>query len=196
MKSKIAVSLIVIFALGAGGFLYLRKHRAAGVQGAAAGAGREGPSGKSGFIGDSGYLLQLPDGYEVLAEMRGKTELALFYPKGAKPTFEEAKYKALGIVRLEVREIPLMNGRRVSIKDLMNGVGYTLEQNKEQFTLKKVAMGRGAFQVDVTSPGRITQLFIQGRDVFYVFTGGDEELLYALARGVRERRPGTAPKGR
>jgi hypothetical protein len=194
--AKLLTGLMIaacVLALGISGFLHLRKNSAAGGSDLPAGS-RPAASGKSAFAGDSGYLLQFPSEYDVYAEMRGKTELVFFYPKGTKLTSEEKQYKALGIIRLEVSAPPKINGSRATLEDLKKGVEFSLTKNKETFKIKDADLGRAAFQANITLPNEITQLFVDGKDVFYVFTGADEALMRSLAQSIVEVGPPYAPK--
>lgn len=189
--AKLFALASLFVAVGIYGVLYLVRdikvsrinhHTAApATQPAAAAAGQ-----RTGFVGDSGYLMEVPAGYEVYAEMRGTSELVIFYPKGTKPVADEKQYQALGIVRLEVSEPPQVKGGRATLGDLKKGVLYTLDNNKETYTQKDLSLALPAFQVDITRPNPITQLFLGGKNVFYVFTGGDEKLMLSMAESVRD----------
>ncbi|MDD5208474.1 MAG: hypothetical protein PHV36_03745 [Elusimicrobiales bacterium] len=187
-KIKGVSILVLLLSAGAAGFLYLKKGPGPGATASPSGdsGGRAAATGKSAFVGDSGYLMEFPSGYEVYAEMRGKSEIVYFFPKGTRPTDDERQYKAAGIVRLEVSRPPEFNGKRATLEDLKKGVQYALRNNKETFTLKDVAMRRTAFQVNILLPVEITQLFVDGTGVFYSFTGADEAFMYSLAESIKE----------
>ncbi len=186
---------VLLAAAGAAGFLYLKKGPAAGFKEPPGAAGGQAAlSGKSAFVGDTGYLIEFPSGYEVYAEMRGNTEIVFFYPKGGKPTTDESQYKALGMVRLEVSRPPEFNGKLATLEDLKKGVQYSLKNNKETFTLKEEPIGRAAFQVNITLPVEIKQLFVDGAGVFYSFTGADEAFMYSLAESIKESGGAGAPR--
>ena len=198
IKPKGLSIFALLLAAGMAASLYRQKEQAAGFASAppARTLGQPAPTGKSAFVGDSGYLLDFPSEYDVSPGMRGNSEVVYFFPKGTRPTEDERKYKALGMVRLEVSKPPVFNGKRATLEDLKKGVRYSLEKNKETFTLKDVPMAREAFQVNITLPNEITQLFVDGTGVFYSFTGADERLMYSLAESIKETGGSGPPKAR
>ena len=138
-------------------------------------------------MGDSGYLVEFPGNYDVFAEMRGRAEIVYFFPKGGKPTGDESKYLELGLVRLEVMELPPTKKqgpeKTAAVK---SGVETSLQQRQEAYTAKDLAILNGAFLVHITQPKEIFQLFILGEKMLYVFTGGEEALISALAGSIKE----------
>ena len=183
---KLFLVMLVSSALAVGGFWLMTRDRATESAIPVPARPASAEAGKTGFVGNSGYLLTLPPGYEVYPEMRGKAEVVLFYPKGTALTADEKQFKALGIVRLEVSEKPKGESGGATLEQLKGGVEFTLKQNKETYTIKPVSFGKAAFQADITQPSPLTQVFIEGGGVFYVFTAGDEELIYSLARTLQE----------
>jgi hypothetical protein len=143
----------------------------------------------SGFSGHYGYLLSFPESYDVYASMgkKNKTmELAYFYPKGTVLPVGESEYKALGIVRLEAGPLPQNKGKFLTMDEFQEVVSYTLNNNKETFTVQKLRSDKPAFRVDITAPKPIIQLFVMGKNAFYTFTGGDEKLLGLMAGSIKE----------
>lgn len=155
------------------------------VNAAAPAAAKSGPTG---FMGNSGYLMELPAGYTANARMEKETELVYFFPEGTAPATDESKYGETGVVRLEVQPAK-MEGKPLTLEIVKKGVSASLKQRKETFTVKDLDVGRPAFQVDITKPARLVQLFTRGETMLYVFTGGDEALVQSLARSVKEVGP-------
>ena len=141
-------------------------------------------SGKSLFAGNYGYLIRYASAYNVYAKMRGTTEVVFFYPKGAQLVADEARYKALGIVRLEASPITQIHGKRVTFEDMRGVIQFTLDKNKETYTVKTVNLDEPAFQVNITAPRQLIQLCVYGKNVIYMFSGGDELLINSLAQGL------------
>ena len=185
-RAAIAVTVIVT-ALAI--FFYMTKSPAARKFAAPAAAGKS-----NAFSGHYGYLMTYPAGYEVYPEMRGATEMVFFYPKGTKLTTDEKQYKALGIIRLEVVPRMQIQGRSVTSEELKMGVLATLEKNGETYTSKNLTLDKPAFQVNITAPNPIIQVFVEGAKVQYAFTGGDELPLQALAENIMEVDTAAAPE--
>ena len=60
--------------------------------------------------------------------------------------------------------------------------------------MKDVDMEKPAFQVDITLPNPVTQLFVEDKKVFHVFTGADEKLMCSLALSIQENDSSGVPK--
>jgi len=173
-------------------FSYLGKNRkpvsaAAAEAGNLSAASAAAESKPNGFMGNSGYLLEFPGNYDAFAEMRGRVEMAFFFPKGGQPSVDESKYKELGLVRLEVIETPPTKKKGAEVAAAVKrGVEKSLQERRETYTVKDLALLNGAFLVHITQPNDILQLFVQGEKVIYMFTGGDEALMSSLAGSIRE----------
>lgn len=153
---------------------------------AAAPAVEERPSsGVNGYMGKTGYLMEIPGDYEAYPSTQGAGELVFFYPRGGQPTMDEARYGQLRLVRLEVFP-SVIEGKALPLPALKEGVARTLDQRGETYTLQDLNLGRPAFQATITKPKELKQVFVEGAGVIYQFTGADEELIYAMARSIKE----------
>jgi hypothetical protein len=134
------------------------------------------------YIGDHGYRIELPRDYRAYkASTDAGTEVVLFVPSGTEPARDESLYAGRRIVRLEA-----WKEMTTDLKKLRAAVSATLDRNNETYTISDVDVGRPGFLVHITRPKEIRQLFVRGAEVMYMFTGTDEELLYLLARGIKE----------
>ena len=132
------------------------------------------------FLGHSGYVLQLPQGYAALTDFKNdqKTlETVYLFPKGTDPTNfgNEGIYAQLGILRLEASPRRIPEGR-IGMEAIRSGVTRTLQARKATFTSREVqAGGMPALVVSITEPFQLTQSFVLGTKTMYVLTGGAEE---------------------
>ena len=134
------------------------------------------------YIGDHGYRIEFPEDYRAYkASTDAGTEVVLFVPSGTEPALDESQYAVRRIVRLEA-----WRAMTIDLEKWRAAVSATLDKNNETHTISDVDVGRPGFQVHITSPKEIRQLFVRGAEVMYLFTGADEELLYMLARGIKE----------
>lgn len=190
--AKYIILAIAAAGVSFGAFSYMGKSRQAGPAVTAAAGGPPAAPSPAGvkpnaFMGDSGYLLEFPADYDVYAEMRGRTEIVYFFPKGAGPSNDESKYAALGLVRLEVIGTPPGDKKGAEIVTAVKrGVEKSLQQRKEPYTVKDIAMPGGAFMVHITQPTDIMQLFLPREKVIYMFTGGDEDFMLKIAGSIKE----------
>lgn len=192
--AKIFAILCIFIGVGVAAYLHLRREIPGGEGAPASGqelpadkpAGAVKQGGKSGFIGNTGYLLDFPSTHDAAASMQKNTEVVFFFRKGAQPTADESKYKELGMVRLEVMSAPVHQGKPVGMEDMKKIVLSTLEGKKETATAKDISLSLSAFMIDITAPKPIKQLFVRGTKVIYVFTGADTELMLSLAGSITE----------
>ena len=61
----------------------------------------------------------------------------------------------------------------------------SLDRSKETYAVSDVDVGRQGFLVHITRPREIRQLFVEGTEIMFMFTGADEEQLRLLARGLK-----------
>lgn len=189
---KYILLVIVAAGLSFGVFSYFGKSRQAVPAVTAAAVSSTAAPSRAGakpnaFVGNSGYLLEFPADYDAYAEMRGRTEFVYFFPKGVTPTNDESKYAGLGLVRLEVIGTPPGDKKGAElVAAVKRGVEISLQQRKETYTVKDIAIPGGAFLVHITNPAEIMQLFVPREKVIYMFTGGDESFMSKLAGSISE----------
>lgn len=188
MAKFFAIACIML----AAGYIYIRQSaehrrsdgvapdRAAPAHNAAATA-----DGVSSFLGNSGYLMELPDDYDAAPAIKDGREIVHFYPKGAEPTLDETLFKERRVVRLEVNPMKI-GDRKLTLDIVKKGVVMTLEQNKEAFSVKDLNLGLPGFQVDITTPMELKQVFLEGASTLYTLTGNDEALMHRLGGSIKE----------
>lgn len=141
------------------------------------------------FIGDTGYLLRIPAGYDVAASFNDaahRSEEVVVFPLGARPQDRDALLAAGRAVLLEVNPIDQPSGR-VGLSDLKGVIPLQLKKNGETFEITGISLALPAFIVRVTKPQPLVQIAAEGRTMTYLFTSGAEEpLLDALAGSLAE----------
>lgn len=157
--------------------------------------------GPNAFFGHYEYMVILPHGYGAAAEFADPerlVELVHFAPARTVAAylqgdlasqFEEQQYGSLGIVRLEVtpKQHPRLGDKPVPFEAFRQAIPATLQERGETFTVKEVPLVYPAFEVHITAPQELIQVFIEGRKVVYVFTAGrDDDVLRGLLDSLKE----------
>lgn len=139
--------------------------------------------GDSAFVGDYGYVIKLPEGYQATAEKKGpggKIEVVYFSKKGTSPTnfINEGLYGQLGIIRLEVRPHPLAGEFR-GMDTLTALVEAWAIRREEKFTKKPIAVSalHGTEFIFEVPSARLETYFL-GEKHLYLFTAGQADELY------------------
>lgn len=176
----------------------LQKHK----RGAAAGADASASAPPSaaidqGFVGASGYVVRLPDGYTAVQSFldeRKTVERVHFCKLGTDPTnfIDTGLFGELGIVRLTVQPSPIpddLNG----IDRLTSLVTAQANGRGEKFTLKNIQISsmRGV-QLTYDAPFPRVEAYILGHSMIYQFLAGQEDEIYrTLLQSLRDARSET-----
>ena len=133
------------------------------------------------FVGRHGYRIEIPADYRAYPAPRdGEAEVVFFAPSGTEVTPDESKYAERRIVRLEAWKTT-----KAGLATWKGTISRSLDGRKETYTVSDVDVGRPGFLVHITRPKEIRQLFVEGTEIMFMFTGADEEQLRSLARGIK-----------
>lgn len=162
--------------------------------GAGDAAGSRAAPFEAGFVGRSGYVVRLPDGYTAVQSSKDAAkmiDLVHFCKIGTDPTLflDEGLFGQLGIVRLEVRQSPVPNDLH-GLERLAEMITSRALQRGETFTMKnlKISSLRG-LQLTYDVPFPRVEAYILGREVLYSFTAGqDDETYRSLVQSLRDSR--------
>ncbi len=178
------------------GFLQKRKKTGAA---AAAGDTSVPPTAatEKGYVGASGYVVRLPDGYSAVQSFmddKKTVERVHFCKVGTDPTnfLDEGLFGQMGIVRLTVQPSPIpddLNG----IDSLTQSVTARAQARGEKFTLKNIQVSsmRGV-QVTYDAPFPRVEAYLLGHNVLYSFFAGQEDEIYrTLLQSLRDARSET-----
>ena len=141
------------------------------------------PTGESAFVGNTGYVIRLPKGYEAAAVFKDETkkiEVVHFCRAGTDPTnfLHEGLFGQLGIVRLEVQPNPFTNS--ITGPDRLSGAvtaRLTARGDKFRITNVQISSLRG-MQVLIELPVPSIETFVLGETSLYHFYGGQDDEVY------------------
>jgi len=140
-------------------------------------------TGESAFVGNTGYVIRLPKGYEAAAAFKDEKktiEIVHFCRAGTDPTnfVHEGLFGQLGIVRLDVQPNPwagdIMGSERLS--RIINAESIA---RGAKFSVKNIQVSslRGV-QVQTELPEPSVEAYILGETVLYHFYAGQEDEVY------------------
>lgn len=142
--------------------------------------------GKNGFIGDSGYLVELPSDYTALPEKKDGLERVKFFPMDHPPKTSDAP----GLVLLEVTPSKGPDGRLLAtLEGYKAGMLETSRQYGETCSFSATAFALPGFEVTFThppTPGALIQVLLQGKAHYYMFSAHDRKLVESFAATLKE----------
>jgi len=152
---------------------------------------------EQGFVGASGYVVRLPDGYAAVQSFqdeRKTVERVHFCKIGTDPTnfLDTGLFGQLGIVRLTVQPSPIPDDLD-GIDNLTRQVTASAQARGEKFTLKNIQVSsmRGV-QLTYDTPFPRVEAYILGHNVLYSFLAGqDDEVYRTLLQSLRDARSET-----
>lgn len=144
------------------------------------------------FLGKSGYVIRLPEGYTAYPDFKDQkktVELVHFARNGTDPSnfLNEGLFGQLGIVRLEVEPNRFVDSTH-PVEELTSFIDNLTQARGEVIKKKplQVSSLRG-LQVTVESPFQRTEAYILGEKVLYEFTAGqDDEIFREIVMSLRE----------
>jgi hypothetical protein len=141
-------------------------------------------SGESAFVGHTGYVVRLPQGYEAVPAFKDQDktiEIVHFCKTGTDPTnfLHEGLFGQMGIVRLEVRPNPFA-GSITGIERLSHIISGQLTARGDKFSpINNIQVSSlHGIQVHVELPEPNVQAYILGEEVMYSFYAGEEDEVY------------------
>ncbi len=149
-------------------------------------------SSASGFVGKSGYVLRLPDGYTAIDSSdpsHARVEVVYFCKAGTDQSslLDTGLFGQLGIVRLRVEPNPFGPGLQ-GLTQMTQYMTGQAQKDGEKFALKNVQISelRG-IQMTFEDPDARVQTYVIGQSSLYSFyAGGDNELYEGLLNSLRE----------
>ena len=153
--------------------------------------------GPNAFFGHYDYYVLLPKGYGALAEFADPERLvervffapALAIAEGKIRQLSEDQYGSLGVVSLEVtpKEHPRLGTSPVPFRAFREAIPDMLAKRGETFTVHETSLPYQAFELHITAPLPLIQVFVEGKDVVYMFTAGkDDDVLRSLLSSLKE----------
>ncbi len=175
------------------GLLYKEEETNKPPSNTSAGALNAPPEPSAPYIGNSGYMLKLPNGYSAHSILRdmGKTEIVFIYPHKVDPSHfnNEGLYGPLGLLRLEVspRQLPQSAAGAAMLKSTVTA---QLSKRGDVFTTRELLVGGlPGFVVNISKPFPSTRAFLIGGKVLYMLVGGNEDRLFnELLESINEDR--------
>lgn len=192
-RSSLARVLIVLgaFAVLLGVALSLRGSRAP-AESAVGPASAPSTTPSSGFVGRSGYVVRLPEGYTAVQSFKDqerRIEVVHFCKAGLDPTslLDEGLYGPLGIVRLEVQPNPFTASPMALDPIAALATGKAKERG-EQYTLKNLQISSlPGIQLTFDAPNPRVVSYVVGRTSLYTFYAGqDDEIYRSILNSLRD----------
>ncbi len=140
----------------------------------------------SAFVGRSGWVVKLPDGYTAIQSFKDeekKIEVVHFSKAGLDPTslLDEGLYGPLGIVRVEVQPNPFASSPTALEPIAALATGRAKERG-EQYTLKNLQISSlSGIQLTFDAPNPRVIAYVVGRSSLYTFYAGQDDEIY---RGI------------
>ncbi|MCX5796760.1 MAG: hypothetical protein NTY77_14795 [Elusimicrobia bacterium] len=140
-------------------------------------------TGESAFVGNTGYVIRLPKGYEAVAAFKDEKktiEIVHFCRAGTDPTnfVHGGLFGQMGIVRLVVQPNPWA-GDIMGPDRLARAISGERTARGDKFAVKSIQVSslRGV-QVQTELPDISVESYILGETVLYHFYAGQEDEVY------------------
>ncbi|MDD5656912.1 MAG: hypothetical protein PHF00_06610 [Elusimicrobia bacterium] len=149
-------------------------------------------TGEAAYVGQSGYVIGMPKGYEAVASLEGpqnRAEVVYFCKQRTDPTnfLHDGLFGQMGIVRLRVEPNPFA-GSLTGLERISKLVVARHTAAGDKFSVKNIQVSslRG-IQVLVELPAPSVEAFIPGETVLYhFFAGQDDELYRGILNSLRD----------
>jgi hypothetical protein len=140
-------------------------------------------TGESAFVGNTGYVVRLPKGYQAVAAFKDEkktVEIVHFCKSGTDPTnfVHEGLFGQMGIVRLDVQPNPWA-GDIMGPERLSRTISSERAARGDKYSVKNITVSslRGV-QVQTELPDASVEAYILGETVMYHFYAGQEDDIY------------------
>jgi hypothetical protein len=158
--------------------------------------------GRNLYMGNFGYLLEYPSGYDVrpsFADPEKTMETVLFFPKGTPPEkLRESFYGKLGIMRVEVAPIIARTPQgvfRAGLEELRVVIPKAIREGGEKCAVSDFSAPFPGAKFTITGGAApLVQVVLEGAKVTYIFTAAKDNAAFRkLIKSLNEVAPTDKP---